>query len=137
MSIENPCLTKCSAACCIGEGGWITFQRSDASITPKQIRNFEVALRENGTPYNIIHTFASIIFKNWVSPEGIMFKGRCPFLTTENLCSIYESTERPIGCYIAKPGAKTCNKARSNHGFDPLPISTSTIIPMSDINISV
>ena len=42
----------------------------------------------------------------------------CPFLTAENLCSIYPT--RPNECVAFKPGSDQCCRARAAEGLLPL-----------------
>lgn len=125
----NHCLDSCSAACC---NGTIGFFRRDASITTAQIEFMKDKLKETNTPYYLIHTLASRLFPRFFSPEGIVFKGTCPFLNQYDMCDIHMHVLRPLGCSFTKPGGRTCTIARLDKGLHR--IQSDNYIPISTIS---
>jgi len=44
-------------------------------------------------------------------PNGKPKEFRCPHLNENNLCNLYDSTERPLVCSICKPDPDFCGKS--------------------------
>ena len=108
LSLGNVCIENRCCACCVGVRILLTleeaqFLRSKGTtlIAPRRVGDKPNNLRSNGKAY-------------------FDMEGRCGLLSTEGLCGVYETGNRPVACKSLQPRSNDCSDLRNDQGLQPI-----------------
>lgn len=114
---ENPCkAVGCSGLCCIN----VYLQ-----VTPEEIKvNFPKAVKVETNDLEK-QNVKGVYFENSLNSKDyadLRIIGRCPNLSSDNSCGVYDQDSRPKACGNLNIGSEHCTSTRSRRGLKRLKV---------------